>query len=738
MRNNSKMQKLKNKQDRRLKARKINDIIRTKLVWLFGIVVLALVALCVRVTYINATQGQQYKQQVLSQSQQKYGSQTIPFQRGDILDRNGTVLATSEKVYNIILDCKVVNTELEGEKRYVEPTVKAMVEVLGLDEDTIRGYLTDEKTKKKEYLRVAYDVSITVKKNFEAYTDTKQEGLTKEEKKERANVKGVWFEDTYKRVYPLDSLACDVVGFISYDNVADWGLEGYYSSTLNGVDGRQYGYYNADADIEQTIIDPINGNSIVSTIDANIQQAAEKYINILMDGLACGPRGEAGAKNIGVIVANPNNGEILAMASNNPYDLNHAKDLSPYYSQMEIEHMTDQEIGDARYSLWKNYCISDAFEPGSTVKPITIASALQADAIPTDASYYCDGYEMIGNTMIRCSIYPKEHEVETLADLIKNSCNDGLMQIAEQMTAKSFLKYQKVFNYGSITGIDLPGEAAGLLHSPSQLLDGSTELATASFGQGYTCTMIQNVAALCSVINGGNYYKPHVVSRILDDDGNVVEEIEPVLLKQTISSEISALIREYMGTVCAEGGTGYSAKVDGYSMGGKTGTAQKFPRSAKTYLVSYVGFAPLDNPQVLIYVVVDEPNVEHQADSKYARYLAKMIMSEILPYMNIFPDEELTGQEDQKMLYFQETILAQAEEYRRQKENGAYEEDYVRDDDGAGGINDPNYSDQSNEASDNPEMPIPPEDGSELDLNNNQESNGITNEEAGMQNGGTQ
>lgn len=727
------MQRRKRKKASPLLTRKINGTIRKKLVCLFGIVVLALVGLSVRITYINAKQGNQYKQQVLSQSQQKYDSSVIPFKRGSILDRNGTVLATSEKVYKIILDCKVVNAK----EKYIEPTIKAMVEILGLDEDVIREKLTNEETMNSQYQIMKTNVSITDKKAFEEYTeitDEEKKQLSDEELAERQNVKGVWFEDDYLRTYPMGSLACDLIGFTYTGNTADWGIEGYYSSTLNGVNGRQYGYYNSDADVEQEIIEPQNGNTVVSTIDVNIQQIVEKHIQEFMEGMADGPKGEDGAKNVGVIVANPNNGEILAMVSNNPYDLNNPRDLTQFYSDEEITLMNDEETLDALYGIWKNYCISDAYEPGSTVKPLTIASALQTGAVTINDTYVCDGYEMFGNQRMRCVVYPGAHGTQTLSELLKNSCNDGLMQIAEKMGPEDFLKYQNIFNFGSLTGIDLPGESAGLIFTEEQLSSRSMELASSSFGQGYTCTMVQEIAAICSVINGGYYYKPHVVSKILDESGNVVEDVEPVVLKQTVSSEISSLIREYMGTVCGDDGTGYGAKVDGYSMGGKTGTAQKQPRDAKTYLVSFIGFAPLDNPQVVVYVVVDEPNTDYQADSKYAQYLYKMIMTELLPYLNIFPDEEITGQEDPEMVYFQRAIAEQAETYRQKKANEAYasttSSDEKVDETAEGGINDPDYDNGIAEGADDPNIPSPPEDTEDEVLDNKLESDGITNDEA--------
>lgn len=688
-----------------LLTRKINSKMRMKLVWLFGMVVLAFVGLGIRITVINASQGNQYSKQVLSQSQQKYDSRVIPFKRGDITDRNGVVLATSEKVYKVILDCKVVNTKEE----YVEPTIKALVDVMGLDEETVRKKLEDETTKDSQYQILQSNVSINQKKAFEDYTDVSgeeaKEKLTKEEIAERSNIKGVWFEEDYRRVYPLNSTASHLVGFTYTGNSADWGIEGYYSSTLNGVNGRQFGYYNSDADVEQNIIDPINGNSVESTIDLNIQQVVEKYISNFMDGMANGPRGAEGAANVGVIVANPKNGEILAMATDNPYDLNNPRDLTSYYSQDEINGMDNDTMLENLYGIWKNYCISDAFEPGSTVKPLTIGAALDADVVQPSDTFVCDGYQMFGGTRIRCIIYPGAHGTETLSDLIKHSCNDGLMQIGALLGPEEFLKYQKIFNFGATTGIDLPGEATGILHTEESLSSGSTELASASFGQGYTCTMIQEIAAICSVINGGYYYQPHVVSKILNEDGDVIKDVQPVVTKQTVSSDVSALIRQYMGTVMESDGTGAAAKVDGYSMGGKTGTAQKYPREEKKYLVSFIGFAPLDDPQVVVYVVVDEPNTEYQADSLYAQYIYKGVMTEILPYLNIFQDEEVTDKANAKMTYLENLINQKAE------------------------------SNRQSDSTDDTTTAAPPEDDSETKLDNKQESEGITDEEAAIQSG---
>lgn len=627
-----------------VRERKISGRISRKLLGLFGAVTAVLALLAIRITYINATDGEQYKRQVMSQTQQQYDSRTIPFQRGDILDRNGTILATSEKVYNLILDCKVVNatTKVKGEDKqlYLEPTVEALVEQLGMDEETVRSLLESEETKNSQYQVLKKQMSITEKKEFEAYLDVDSEenqDLSKEERTKRQRVKGVWFEEDYLRVYPMGSLACDLIGFTYSGNTADWGIEGYYSSVLNGVNGRQFGYLNSDADVEQTIIEPVGGNNVISTIDTNIQQIIRKALENFQAEMANGPNGAAAAKNVGVIAMDPNTGEILGMDSSGWYDLNDPRDLSAFYTQEQIDAMDDQTQLNALYDLWTNYCITDSFEPGSTVKPMTIAAALECSDISEESTYVCDGYQEVGGQRIRCNVYPNSHGTQTLGESLKNSCNDALMQIGEQMGVDDFLKYQKLFNFGSLTGIDLPGEGAGILFTKESM--GETELATSSFGQGFNCTMLQEIAAFCSVINGGTYYKPHVIRSITDSQGNVVENIAPVEVRQTVSQEVSDAVRAYLGTVMEDGGTGVGASVAGYSMGGKTGTAQKLPRGNGKYLVSFIGFAPLENPEVVLYVVVDEPNAENQASSSYAQKIYKNIMQELMPYLNIFPED---------------------------------------------------------------------------------------------------
>ena len=612
---------------------KINHTMRGKLVGLFAVVILALVCLLGRITYINATSGTKYKKRVLLQAQQSYQSSVLPAKRGNIYDCNGNLLATSQKVYTVILDCKEVNDEKHD---YVDATVKALVDVLGIDEDDIRKKLTDPATSSSQYQILKKQITMDQKKAFEEYASPGEDsGLSEKELEERANVQGVWFEEDYLRIYPFDELACDTIGFTLSRETADAGLEGYYNSTLMGTDGRQYGYINDESDAEQTIMEPVTGESIETSLDVGVQQIVEKYVN--------GFKASMGAKNIGVIVMRPSTGEIIAMDGGDRYDLNNPRDMSQVYSQEEIDKMSDEETVTALNAMWGNFCVTDAFEVGSVVKPIVMAGALEKGKISATDTFNCDGGETFGangDTYIKCAVWPDAHGTETLREVIANSCNDGMMQIAAKMGTEAFLKAQSLFNFGSRTGIDLPNEGAGVIHTTETM--GETELACSAFGQGFTCTMLQEINAMCSVINGGYYYQPHLVTAIKDSSGGTVRTIDPILLKQTISSDISADIRSYMQASVQEG-TSRTSKIQGYSSGGKTGTAEKLPRGNKKYIVSFITFAPVDDPQVLLYVVVDEPNAEEQADSKYPQYIAQGILSELLPYLNVAPDESEDG-----------------------------------------------------------------------------------------------
>ena len=307
--------------------------------------------------------------------------------------------------------------------------------------------------------------------------------------------------------------------------------------------------------------------------------------------------------------------------------------------------MTEEEKSEALNTLWYNYCVSEAFELGSTYKPNVVAAALDSGSVTEDFGMTCIGYlqPLTNEDPIACT---GVHGEESLKDIIRNSCNPGMMTIGFQMGIDTFCKYQDIFGFGKRTGIDLPNENAGYLYNTNTM--GIMELATCSFGQGFTATMIQELQAFCADINGGYLYKPHVVKQVLDSDGGVVKNIDPLLMAQPVSSKTSSLIREYLEAVVTDG-TATSAAIPGYRIGGKTGTAEKLPRGDGRYIISFICAVPIDDPQVVVYTVIDEPNIENQEDGSYTKDLARNILTEILPYLGIYPTEEITEEERQSL-----------------------------------------------------------------------------------------
>lgn len=621
------------------KIAKFNKKMQKKLVVLFVIIALLLLGLIVRLMYIEHTSGKKYEKKVLSQ--QKYDSTVIPYQRGNITDCKGTILATSVDVYNVILDCKVLNSDSAD----IDPTIDALITCFPqLNETDLRNLITDKP--KSQYNVLAKKLSYEEIQVFEDMQAAEKEASDKKsgDTEKKGKINGVWFEKEYQREYPYGSLASAVVGFTTSGNLGMNGVENSYNSVLNGTNGREYGYLNSDSNFEKTVIDAQNGNDVTLTIDANIQKIVEDKIAAFEEEYRDAAREGAGSKHVGVIVMNPQNAEVLAMANYPNYDSSNPRDLSAYYTQEEIDAMDDDAELDALNQLWSNFCITYTYEPGSTVKPFTVACGLDTGTLDPNRTFICDGYETISGHDIHC-VNTNGHGLETVEDALKNSCNDALMQMSYDIGPENFSKYQQIFGFGTKTNIDLPGEARtdSLIYTEDQL--STINLATNSFGQNFNVTMIQVASAFCSIINGGNYYQPHVVKKITDENGNVIQEDNGTLLKKTVSSSTSELLKQYLYATVSDG-TGKYAKVPGYSMGGKTGTAQKLPRGQGNYLVSFIGFAPVDNPQLLVYVVVDEPNAEEEFHSTFAQEIAKGIFEETLPYLNIYPDEDIVVTEE--------------------------------------------------------------------------------------------
>jgi len=635
---------------------------------------MAFIMLSIRLILINRDKGNDYKKQVLSQLE--YDSVTIPFKRGEILDANGTVLAISNKVYNVILDTKV----LMDDETNLEPTLNALRTVFGVDTGEVREYIMTHPN--SSYYVLARRLDYEQVEKFKALQADEENG---------SKIKGIWFEDEYKREYPNGSLACDVIGFTRSDNAGQYGLEEYYNDVLCGTNGRQYGYLNDDSNLERTTIPAIDGYNIQTTIDGNIQSIVEKYLLEFNEEYKDAVRPGNGAHNVGCIIMEVDTGNILAMASYPNYDLNDTRNTDnligmpelneknqrtgEYLTADMIRMMDDETMYRHLDALWKNFCIVDTYEPGSVSKPFTVAAALETGAIMGDEKFNCEGRLEVGDYKIKCHQIYGDGNI-SVAEGIERSCNVVLMNVAFKLGKDRFIDFQHLFGFGLKTNIDLAGESrtASLVYNKDNIRQ--TELATCSFGQGFNASMIQVITGFCSLINGGYYYEPHVVSRIMTSDGATVENITPRLLKQTISQSTSDKILEYCNlVVTGEKGTGKTARPPGYMIGGKTGTAETLPRGNKEYVVSFMGYAPADDPEIAIYVVVDRPNAAQQDDAKFATRIVRKILMEVLPYLNIFMTEELSEKEIEELNELQMQITMQQQTEEGEGEEGEENED---------------------------------------------------------------
>ncbi|MBO5282238.1 MAG: cell division protein FtsI [Lachnospiraceae bacterium] len=647
-----------------------------KLVVLFLLVLLAFAGLSIQLIRITRENGDEYTRQILSQ--QQYDSTTIPYRRGDIVDARGTQLAVSETVYNVILDVKVIREkEKLDNKDYMEPTLQALDQYFDLNMSDIRTYVDTHETSAYYVVtrRVSYDEISEIQEAME---------------EEGSQIKGIWFEKEYRRYYPMGSLACDVIGFTSSDNVGAYGLEAYYNEELNGTTGREFGYLNDDSTLERTVKPAEDGYTIHTTIDANIQGIVEKYLKEFNEEHKDAVRTGNGAENIGCIIMEVNTGEILAMASYPDYDLNNTRNTDAlignvmvdaegnktkqYITAESIAEMDDTTLYMNLNYLWKNFCISDTYEPGSTAKPFTTAIGLETGALTGNEVFECNGSLEIGGHTIHCHNRWGDGSV-SVEDGIAWSCNVALMKEGMAIGIENFSKFQQAFNFGLKTNIDLEGEArtASLILSADQMT--TTDLAAYSFGQGFNVTMIEMITGYCSLINGGYYYEPHVVNKITNANGATVENIEPRVLRQTVSESTSEKIRQYCEAVVMRQNdtriTGRTARPAGYAIGGKTGTAQTFDsetglRSKTDYVVSFLGYAPADDPQIAIYVVVDRANAASQDDAKFATGIVRNVLTEVLPYLNIYMTEELSEAEIQEL---EERQLAITNQYTQTPED---------------------------------------------------------------------
>ncbi len=594
----------------KIKTRKLRRKMKIKLLIVAVLVVIALFLLVTVMVNISRDSKDKYSKKVFDNL--KYKNTTILAKRGDITDRTGTVLAYSQKVYNLILD----PNSYWQEKTDREANIDLLVNTLGLDRQELLDIFNSYQNENCAYKRIVRYLTYDQVTDYKAAKEADSNKYT-----------ASWLEEEYIRTYPYNSMLASVLGYAT-ESTGVIGIENYYNSYLTGTNGREYGYVGEDSDIETTIKPAINGDTVVLTINNNIQRIVENKIKEFNEAY--------GSKHTSVMIMDPNNGQVLSMAQYPTFDLNNPSDLSAYYTQEELSQMDNDQTVDALYDVWNNFCVSTIYEPGSVFKAFTIASGIEEGILDGTEEYYCDGHEVVMGTKISCA-HPEGHGLLTVSQALEESCNDALMQMAASIGKDIFYDYVSRFNFGAKTGVDLPAEEYGLVIRKDLVTD--IDLATNSFGQNLNVTMVQEMAAFCSLINGGNYYQPHLVKEIKSAGGEVLVENDSVLVRKTVSEETSQTLRGYLKNV-VDYGTGGYLKIAGYSVGGKTGAAEKQPRDKQHYVTSFIGFMPVEDPQVVFYVVLDEAQVEDFDTSRAAQELARDIMIDLIPYLEIYPVDE--------------------------------------------------------------------------------------------------
>lgn len=512
--------------------------------------------------------------------------------RGKLLDANGTVLATNKSVCTI----SVIHNQMEEPEKVIAMLVKE----LGISEETARKRVEKASSIERVKTNVAKETGDAIR----AY------GLS-----------GVKVDEDYKRYYPYGTLASKVLGFTGADNQGILGLEVKYDEYLQGTNGKILTLTDARGiEIEnagESRLEPMNGYDLCLSLDYNIQmyceQAAKKVCT------------KKSADSVSVIVMNPQNGELMAMVNYPEFDLNDPFTLVGDNG----EAVSAEEKQNLLNKMWRNQCISDTYEPGSTFKIITAAAALEEGVVKLDDAFFCPGYKIVEDRRIRCA-RTTGHGAETFETGIMNSCNPVFMELGERLGAENFVGYFKQFGLLSKTNIDLPGEAGTIMHKTENI--GPVELATISFGQSFQITPIQLVTTVSSIINGGTRVTPHFGVSVQDADGNTVKTFSYETHENICTAETSETMRYLLEKVVSEG-TGKNAKIEGFSIGGKTATSQTLPRSDHKYISSFLGFAPADNPQVLVLVVINNPQGIYYGGT-IAAPVAKEIFENILPYLD--------------------------------------------------------------------------------------------------------
>ncbi len=559
--------------------------------------VMVAIALCVRLGYVQVIEGERL--QGLADEQQTRNRNIAPT-RGNIYDRNLNVLAKSASVSTI----GVVYAQVKEPERVAQ----VLAENLELDYEEVYKKVT----KKVAFMRIATKVDKDIA-----------------DKIRTMNLSGVKVDEDSKRFYPYNTLASQTLGFVGKDNQGIIGLEVKYDSYLKGTEGKilmetDGGGQRRDDEAE-TRIESKDGDHLVTTLDLTLQQYAEQAIEKAVD--------MKDANRGAIIMMNPQNGEIYALAVKPDFDLNEPFEINDETLKNNWEIFTDKEQQEYLNQMWRNFTINDTYEPGSTFKVFTSAMGLEEDVVNENSKFTCTGSRVVAGRTIKCWRSPRSHGDETFVQGVQNSCNPVFMEIAERIGADKFYDYMVKFGFKEKTHIDLPGEAAGILHNKKNI--GPVELATMSFGQSFQITPMELLSAGAAAVNGGYKVTPHFGDKVVDDYGNVVTEFEYPQGEQIISASTSERLKKILETVVSEGG-GKKAYIPGYRIGGKTATSQKLPRGSGKYTASFLSFAPAEDPVIMTLVIIDEPKGTYYG-GVIAGPVMKEVLSNALPYLGVEP-----------------------------------------------------------------------------------------------------
>lgn len=569
---------------------------KKKLLFVLFSIQLFVLVLIGRVIYIQTVKADELQKMAYEQQTR---DRLISPDRGSILDRNGTGIAVTETVNAI----SVIPAQIK-DKDYVS---NYLSEVLEMEYDEVFEKVNQKVALVRIKTKVDSEIAMEIRKK---------------------DIEGIVVDEDVKRIYPYSNIASQVIGFVGKDNQGIIGLEAKYDEYLKGEEGKILTLTDSkglEVDSTQERIAPIDGYNLVTSIDIIIQQYAEQTIKKAVES-------KKAQKGI-IIVLNPQNGEIYAMANypnfdlNNPFVINDSELLSIW------DTLSEKEQNDALNQMWRNTAINDTYEPGSTFKTVTSAASLEEGVVTPESTFFCNGYHIAGDRMIKCWRYPRTHGAQTFVQGVQNSCNPVFMELGERLGAEKFYEYMDKFGFNEKTGIDLSGEAVGIMHKLENV--GPVELATMSFGQSFQITPLQLLRAVSSMVNGGYLITPHIGCKITDNEGNVIKELEYGENEKILSDKTSEQMKVILESVVSEG-TGNKAYIPGYRIGGKTATSEKLPRRSGKYIASFLTFAPAENPQVMAIVLIDEPQGTYYGGTVAGPVMQELLLN-ILPYMGIEP-----------------------------------------------------------------------------------------------------